>query len=513
MGAAERIEEVDAFEAVDGHLGVMKERLRSPEMMGAEHSELETYVIQEGLELQRRLLQAHMELRAAREKRVAVMGSDGVQRTTTRDSSRPLVTLVGEVEVARTAYQARDVNGLHPMDSVLNLPSAAYSHGVERFVAEHAAIMSFDDVQNELTRHTGARVAKRQVEEMSVRAATDFEAFYAGRRETAEIEERTRDPLVMTFDGKGIVMVPEGLRPATKKAASKAVRKLATRLTAGEKRNRKRMAEVAAIYTVPRFVRTPQDVVADLSGTRSQEGRAQRPTVRNKRVWATVAREPEQIIEEAFQEARARDPRHQRQWSVLVDGNKDQLSIVKTAADKYGPVFIVVDLMHVLEYLWNAAHALCGASTTEAEAWVQQRLLELLEGKPATAVAATLRREARVRILQLRERAAVVDAADYLRQYAPYMRYAEAIGWGLPIATGVIEGACRYLVKDRMDRGGARWTVAGAEAVLRLRALRASGDFDAYWELHLREEQRRNHAERYSGGNIPDPLRPLRRVK
>jgi hypothetical protein len=87
---------------------------------------------------------------------------------------------------------------------------------------------------------------------------------------------------------------------------------------------------------------------------------------------------------------------------------------------------------------------------------------------------------------------------------------------GLPIATGVIEGACRYLVKDRMDRGGARWTLVGAEAVLRLRALRTSGDFDAYWDFHLREELRRHHAERYANGRPPHPIRPtraLRRVK
>jgi hypothetical protein len=93
------------------------------------------------------------------------------------------------------------------------------------------------------------------------------------------------------------------------------------------------------------------------------------------------------------------------------------------------------------------------------------------------------------------------------------MRYRDALQWGLPIATGVIEGACRYLVKDRMDRGGARWTLDGAKTVLRLRALRASGDFDAYWHLHLREELRRNHVERYAHASLPDPVFPLRRVK
>mgnify|MGYP001602920473 FL=1 len=97
------------------------------------------------------------------------------------------------------------------------------------------------------------------------------------------------------------------------------------------------------------------------------------------------------------------------------------------------------------------------------------------------------------------------------------MRYADALRDGLPIATGVIEGACRYLVKDRMDRTGACWSLEGAEAVLRLRALRASGDFDDYWHFHLAREKARNHAFRYAGGKLPDPLparrRHLRSVK
>ncbi len=178
------------------------------------------------------------------------------------------------------------------MDSSLNLPPVLYSHGVERFVAENAAIMSFDDVRHALLKQSGARVAKRQVEELSVRAAADFETFYAERRAAHDLVEPTRDPLVMTFDGKGIVMVPEDLRPATKKAAKKAVRKLATRLTKGEKRHRKRRAQVAAIYTVPRYIREPLDVLADLDGRRAGDDRPARPKVRNKRVWASVDASP-----------------------------------------------------------------------------------------------------------------------------------------------------------------------------------------------------------------------------
>jgi len=215
MGAAERVqvEEVDAFEAARVQFAGMEKRLASPELLKAEHGKLEEYVLEQGLELQRLLLQAHLDLRAAREERVEVRGADGVRRTMTRASMRPLTTLVGEVDVERLAYQSRDVPGLHPMDASLNLPREQYSHGVRRFVAENAALLSFDDVKHLLVKRTGARVPKRQLEELAVRAAVDFDAFYAERRAAESLAEPTRfrDLLVMTFDGKGIVMVAGGL--------------------------------------------------------------------------------------------------------------------------------------------------------------------------------------------------------------------------------------------------------------------------------------------------------------
>lgn len=508
----------EMFSPAREQMETMITQLQSSEMLAAQHGNIEVFVQEQGRELQRRLLQAHLDLRASRERPVPVRGNDDVDRRYRRASGRPLGTVLGPVLVSRLAYQAQGVDGRHPLDASLNLPPELYSHGVRRFVGEHAAMMPFDDVVHELQTSTGAVVGKRQVEEIAVRAANDFEAFYVERRAANEVLERTDDLLVLTFDGKGIVMVPDALRPATKKAASKAVRKLVTRLTAGEKRNRKRMAEVAALYTVPRFVRTPVDILADLGRKPNDEARrdrrARRPKVRNKRVFASVEHDPEVVIEEAFREAEARDPKHRRTWVVLVDGNKDQLALAKAAAKKRGiEVTIVVDLMHVLEYLWRAAHVFCAAGSESAEGWVQQRLMWLLQGRPAGKIATAMRQSARAANLADNELATVHDTADYLQDYAPYMHYRHAIAEGLPIATGVIEGACRYLVKDRMDRGGARWTLTGAEAVLRLRALRASGDFDAYWAFHLREELRRNHVERYADGCLPDPIRPLRRVK
>jgi hypothetical protein len=114
-----------------------------------------------------------------------------------------------------------------------------------------------------------------------------------------------------------------------------------------------------------------------------------------------------------------------------------------------------------------------------------------------------MRRSATKRALTPERRRPIDRCADYLLKYAEYLRYDDYLAAGFPISTGVIEGACRYLVKDRMDIAGARWSLDGAEAILRLRALKASGDFDAYWAFHEQQELRRNHLERYAGNAIP----------
>jgi hypothetical protein len=514
MGAAEQLQEADAFEPARAHLDAMEKHLSSPKMMRASHAELEQYVVEQGRELQRRLLQAHLELRAERERVVPVTGADGVERTTRRESHRPLLTLVGPVEADRLAYQAHDVAGLHPADAVLNLPPELYSFGVQRLVAEHASRCSFDEVVALLKKQTGAPVPKRQVEELSVRAAQDFEAFYQEMRANDNAREATDDLLVLTFDGKGIPVRTQDLRPATRTAAERASHKLSTRLSKGEKRHRRRMAEVAAVYSIAPWVRTPMDVLQGLRPAADKA--AERPKPHHKRVWASITHAPAKVVSDAFAEAQGRDPDTQRRWVVLVDGNADQLALVKNAAKKHGvTVTIVLDLVHVLEYLWKVAHALSGDGTPESESWVTTRLMWLLQGRPGNEIAADILRTMRRLELPIDKCLVFEAAAAYFKNHRAYMKYADYLRDGLPIATGVIEGACRYVVKDRMDRTGARWSLAGAEAVLRLRSLVSSGDIDAYWAFHLQCEYQRNHASRYAGAAPPDPTPPprLRRVK
>jgi hypothetical protein len=491
----------------------MERHLRSAEAMESTHSELETYVRREGREYERRLLQAHLDLRAANEHPVELRAADGVRRSYQRASRRPLGTIFGAVSVTRLAYQAPGVDGLHPLDAALNLPKELYSYGLRRLVAEHAARSSFEEVQSVLVEHTGKPVGKRQIEELVIRSACDFDAFYSSRTTEAE---GGGELLVMSFDGAGIIMRPEDLRPATKKAAAAATRKLETRLTRGEKRNRKRMAEVAAIYSVAPFPRALTDVMHDLRPT--GDAKPKRPRPKNKRVSASVDSSAAQVIGTTFDEALRRDPKQRRRWVALVDGNRDQIAIIRKAAKaRSTSVTLVLDLMHVLEYLWSAAHAFEAESSKEAEAWVEQRLLGLLSGRSAGYLAKGMRTLAKRRGLSQKDRKAVDDCARYLVNNRKLLHYDRALREGLPIATGVIEGACRYLVRDRMDRTGARWSLTGAEAVLRLRALWTNADFDDYWAFHLECEHQRNHRSRYADGRIPCPLRTskpaLKRVK
>jgi hypothetical protein len=156
----------------------------------------------------------------------------------------------------------------------------------------------------------------------------------------------------------------------------------------------------------------------------------------------------------------------------------------------------------VLEYLWKAAWSFHDEGDPAAEEWVRDTAIAVLQGK-ATQVAAGIRREATRRGLAPPRRAGADTCATYLTNKASYLGYPTALHNGWPIATGVIEGACRHLIKDRMDITGARWGLSGAEAILKLRALHSNGHFHEYWHYHLTQEQQRIHQTRYSNGITP----------
>ena len=489
----------------------LEEWLASEDAAGLQHGELEEQLDVRGRELLRRLFQDRLDLTAAREvRRHDVTGQDGVRRRRAeKGRTRPLVTKFGQVTVSRIAYRVPGRPNVHPLDAELNLPEEKHSHGLRKLAAIESARGSIEAAGAAVTRATGVVIGKRQLEELARRAAAHVEAFYLQRVISSAPADHA---LVLTFDGKGIVMLPGALRPATAKAAAAAAGKLATRLSPGEKNGRKRMAELACVYDAVPVPRAPEDIISMPAQKRKNKkaqamkpkpkGKPREPQARGKWLTASVTDDIPAVITAAFDEAERRDPQHERDWAVLIDGNNTQIDTVTAEAASRGiTVTVVIDFIHVLEYLWKAAWSFFDKGEPAAEEWVAVQLRKILHGKSAQ-VAAGIRRRATTYGYSAAERAGADEAARYLDNKKDYLDYATALKKGWPIATGVIEGACRHIVKDRMDITGARWGLEGAEAILKLRAVIANGDFEDYWRFHLRREHERIHHAKYRDGLV-----------
>jgi hypothetical protein len=502
------------FSPAHDRFGALVTRLEGLECLGMSHSEIERVIEFDGREVLRCLMQGHLDLRSADEADGPVVGADDDEaRDRGRKRERQLDVVFGTVIVGRYAYTKPGQPSLFVLDGYLNLPPELYSFGLRRKIALEAAKVSFDEVVASVENNTGVTVPKRQVEQLAKRAATDFDAFYEQRIHDKVVLED--EILVITTDGKGICMLADHLREATRKAAKKKRPELDKDKDKKSKSNKRRMAQVAAVYTVARFERSVDDIAGALKSTTTTAPREKpkRPKPHSKRVWASVKEDPWNVIDKAFDEAKRLDPGRNKHWVVLVDGGTDQLEGVLECIGRAGCMLtVIIDLIHVLEYLWGAGRALLGVETPESRAWVTKRLRALLEGEDISQMAAGMRRSATMRNLSKARRKPVDKCAGYLLKYADFMNYDQALAAGLPISTGVIEGACRYLVRDRMDITGARWSVEGAEAVLRLRALRASGDFDKYWSFHETCELRRNHLAHYADETMPEPLRASSKI-
>jgi hypothetical protein len=497
---------VDPFTAANQTYATICTFVDSSEARQMKHSDLERQLEGMGRDLMRQLLQAHLDLRQPGKTVEAVRDAAGTPLTPTPEHTRSLETIFGTVEVTRTGYRAEDQPSLHPLDGALNLPSEKYSLEVRRRVAIEAAKGSFDEGVKTLEAYTGAKVPKRQFEELVMRSAQDFDLFYDDRQTRARADPDDGPILVLTVDGKGVIMRQEDLREPTQRAAEKRAKNFTARLGRDRRLHAKRMSTVAAVYSVDPFVRTPEDILPLLM--EEPEEKLTRPRPEDKRVWASLSHSPKEVITAMFDEALHRDRKQKKQWIALVDGNLTQIDYIQKIAQERNLDFdIVVDFIHVAEYVWKASLALIPDNQVEQDRWVRAHLLEVLRGK-ASLVAGGIRRSATLQGLGAAQRKPVDDCADYLTHYSSYLRYDKMLAAGMPIATGVIEGACRHLVEDRMNLTGAHWSLNGAEAVLRLRALRSSEDFEAYWKFHEEQEYKRNHASHYADQRVPNVVVP-----
>jgi hypothetical protein len=489
----QRVFEIDHFRSTLVLFEQMIRWLRA-ETGSTTHCQMERALRERGFELMRVMYQGWLDQRSFEERQQAA-GQSPEPGVEVRGFGRNIECDFGRVRLSRLGYQRAGQATEFPLDRELNLPDESYSFEVRQRVAFEAQRSGWDEVVSTVDRDSGAHVPKRQAQQLAKRAAQDLDAFY---QQSAAPDNDVLSPTalgVASCDSKGVTMLKKGLREATRRAAEQAQAQTKRTDPMAPKKQRKhdkRMAIVTANWEQERQPRTAEQVLANLD--RQPDAKKPRgPRAQNKRVCASVEKSQAQGISEMFDEIERRDPQRQRTTVVLVDGEEKQLEQVQQQAEsRHLTLRIILDLIHVIHYLWIGAYALCSKDTVKTEASVRELLGRLLTG-PANYLAASLRRQATLMNLTAAEREPVDKCCDYLLKYQDHMHYNEYLAEGFPIATGVIEGACRHLVEDRMGITGARWDVPGAEAVLRLRAIRCSGDWDEYWQFHERQELERNH--------------------
>ncbi len=327
------------------------------------------------------------------------------------------------------------------------------------------------------------KLSTRTLQEQVAEDAPDVEAFYAQQAPPPVTDEAAI--LVVQADGKGVPI----LRPTTTTAP--------VRLGKGQKHGGKKEATLTATYTIAPAIRTPEAVVESLFAAAGTAGSAraaqpERTGPQGKRLWATLAGKDAALTEAAAHVAR-RDGAHLTHRVALTDGSQ---ALQERVQRPFPNFTLVLDLIHATEYLWKAANALLGETNARRTAWVKARTLQLVRSQSAWVVA-DLRHGADTPGRTRRVRTVLTTVAAYLERNAPYMDYAAYLARGWPIATGVIEGACRHLVKDRCALSGMRWTIDGAESLLHLRCVHENGDWDAYHACRRRQRHQRLYAVPY----------------
>jgi len=384
-------------------------------------------------------------------------------------------SVFGKLVFARHAFTAPGQPVVCPLDAALGLPARCYSDLLREWATYGASDASYRESRALLARILGLPLSTAALEGAVAEDAADVAAFYAG-----PVVPPSPVPLgavlVAQADGKGVpIRHPAGAVPAARRGK-------------GQPPGTKKEAIVTSLYTVAPSPRTPGEVVAALLRERggADPPAPARPRPLGKEVRATLDGKDTALARLAARVAQHDGP-HIRHRVALTDGAEPLQRAMLAHLPGHT---LILDILHATEHLRAAANALLGERHPERTAWVRARLAQLLAGQ-AAAVVAGLAEAAQEPTLAAAPRRVLEQTARYYQRNLPYMRYDAYLAQGWPIGTGVVEGACGHLVKDRMEQAGMRWTPDGAQAVLDLRAVRLNGHWDDYWAFHQRLQQRR----------------------
>jgi hypothetical protein len=422
---------------------------------------------------------------------------------------RTYQSLFGDFRLNRYVYGTRPGQKIEfvPLDQRLNLPESEFSYLLQEWDQLLGVEQAFGKVVQTMRTVLRLEQSVDSLERMNRQMAEEVAEFRVQLPPPDPEEEG--DILVISVDNKGVPMRRSGESlPA------------GARRKKGEKANKKQMATIGCVYTVDPKERTVEDVVAALFRERKadQQRPEAEPTAQQKRVMSSLSREMPDGREVCGQEevfrwmADEAAKRHRpRQLVVfLSDGQRSletdrQRFLGGIVGDGSQEMVDILDLLHVTPRLWEAAYLFHPEGSDEAAAFVRPRLQAILEGR-AGRVIGGLRQAGTKHELKGAKKKKLATICSFLSKNVYRMHYDEYLAAGLPIATGVIEGACRYVIKDRMERAGMHWTVPGAQAMLDLRATYVNDQWTAYQDFRIRRECQRLYPHRDALEDVSWPI-------
>ncbi len=411
--------------------------------------------------------------------------------------SRKYFSIFGKLDIPRTYYYTEGQSGIFPLDATANLPERSYSYLLQEWMNLCSVRSSFDESNITLNSLLGIDICQSSFEIINREYINNYNEFYENKK--LPIPEEEGEIQVVQFDGKGVPMI--------KSEAAK----IKSRLGKGEKRQKKKEATVGVDYTVNRNVRKPEEVAENLiypeqAKKKRKERNDNSPSVRAKNIRriASLERTRTDVMKEIVADAKRRNPENKRPWVVVMDGALclwNAIALVLSGIKWVG----ILDIIHVVEYLWKVGNALHGEKTPKAEKWVYDHLLSILQGRIGRVIGG-LKQSLKKRegYLTKTQRKSIEDVITYFDNHKQWMKYDEYLKEGYPIGSGVVESTCGHTVKNRMEGTGRRWSIKGAESMLLLRSVYTSNDWKEYLCAHRNREGKKKYSRTYSALGYPD---------
>jgi len=402
--------------------------------------------------------------------------------------TRPYVSAFGPTPFRRDVYATRETQRQEvvPLDAKLGMPESDTSYLLQKWSGTQFVKESYQESRGTLLEILGFAPSVNCLEDIAAAASEHADAYFEQQEPVDPTTEE--ELLVATSDCKGVPM--RQVDAPQKKQDDDVPRR--KRLKKGEKNGQKRMACVGGVYSVAPFRRTADEVLNEIL---RQEQQKQRPTPQNKRLRAVLTRQvdgkevnaKEVVFDWLAKEVQQRDRQEQRTVVAIMDGEAKLRDLQEL---KISRAIGILDIWHVTEYLWKLAYCFHPEGSAAAKAFVETYLRKLLEGNVGRVIGG-IRQMATKRELSKHKCEKAQQCLNYFAERCEYMKYDEYLAAGYPIGSGVVEGACRHLVKDRMEQTGMRWRIAGAQAILSLRAIYVNDDWDAFHADRILTEQRK----------------------